>query len=141
MLQFVRCIQKFKMYVHSQLQIALWLFVLDHINYRRWLTAHISDMINLSTTHPELYRHFLNGNFVVQKNHKVLSEIALDQCNKQVNKHINMIKGDGGAIGLTGKPQALERWMVAGPEISRMVHEFQNSHQTPNKHHKQNPRI
>ena len=31
--------------------------------------------------------------------------------------------------------------MVAGPEISRMVHEFQNSHQTPNKHHKQNPRI
>ena len=89
MLQFVRTIleKKIKMYVHSQLQIALWLFVLDHINYSRWLTAHISDMINLSTTHPELYRQFLNGNFVVQKNHKVLSEIALDKQVKLQQAH------------------------------------------------------
>ena len=32
-----------------------------------------------------------------------------------------MIKGDGGVIGLTEDPSALRRWMVAGPEVSRLV--------------------
>ena len=45
-----------KMYVQSLLQIAPWLFALDHTNYCRWLSVHISDIIKLSTTHPELYR-------------------------------------------------------------------------------------
>ena len=31
-----------------------------------------------------------------------------------------MIKGDGGAIGLTEDPSALRRWMVAGPKVSRL---------------------
>ena len=55
-----------------------------------------------------------------------------------------LIKGEGGAVGLTEDPQALERWMVAGPEISRLIHEFENNFhslesQTSNKHHEQNP--
>ena len=37
-----------------------------------------------------------------------------------------MIKGDGGAIGLTENPTALKRWMVAGPEVSRMVAQYEN---------------
>jgi len=35
-----------------------------------------------------------------------------------------MIKGDGGAVGILGNETALLKWMVAGPEISRMVREF-----------------
>uniref|UniRef100_UPI00358DF98B uncharacterized protein isoform X2 n=1 Tax=Myxine glutinosa TaxID=7769 RepID=UPI00358DF98B len=34
--------------------------------------------------------------------------------------------GDGGAVGLTENPAALLRWMAAGPEISRVVGEFQS---------------
>ena len=60
-----------------------------------------------------------------------------------MNKLVKL-KGDGGAVGLTEDPQALERWMVAGPEISRLTHEFENSFHSPksqksNKHHDQNP--
>ena len=34
-------------------------------------------------------------------------------------------KESGGAIGLTENPQMLERWMVAGPELGRVVEEFE----------------
>jgi hypothetical protein len=35
------------------------------------------------------------------------------------------IKGVGGAVGLTENAQALNRQMVAGPEIARAVEEFE----------------
>ena len=83
----------------------------------------------------------MNGNFFVQKTNNVFSAISIDQCHEQMNK---LIKGEGGAVGLTEDPHALERWMVAGPEISRLIHEFENNFhslesQTSNKHHEQNP--
>ena len=31
----------------------------------------------------------------------------------------------GGAIGLTENPQMIERWMVTGPELSRVAKEFE----------------
>ena len=36
-----------------------------------------------------------------------------------------LIKGDGGAIGVTEDPSALRRWMVAGPEVSHLVAEYE----------------
>ena len=52
-----------------------------------------------------------------------------------------VVKGDGGAIGLTEDPSALKRWMVTGPELRRLLNEFEIasslSQITPadNKHH------
>ena len=37
------------------------------------------------------------------------------------------MKGDGGAIGLTESPTQLMRWMVSGPEMSRIINEFEVS--------------
>ena len=37
------------------------------------------------------------------------------------------MKGDGGAVGLIDDPGALRRWMVAGPEIARLIEEFENT--------------
>ena len=129
------------MYVQSLLQIVSWLFALDHINYARWLPVHISDMFNLKKTHPGVYHQFMNGHFSVQKTNNVFSAISIDQCHEQMNK---LVKGEGGAVGLTEDPQALERWLVAGPEISRLILEFENSFQsiesqTSKRHHEQNP--
>ena len=41
-----------------------------------------------------------------------------------------LVKGEGGAVGLTEDPQALERWLVAGPEISQLILEFEYSFQS-----------
>lgn len=51
------------------------------------------------------------------------SAISMDQAHEQLNA---MVKGDGGAVGLTEHPGALRRWMVSGPEIARMVSEFES---------------
>lgn len=41
---------------------------------------------------------------------------SIDQANEQNNA---CVKGDGGAVGLTQNPAALQQWMVSGPEIAR----------------------
>ena len=49
------------------------------------------------------------------------------------------MKGDGGAVGLTEDPAALRRWMVSGPEISRLVSQFEDGscrrRNADDKHH------
>ena len=47
----------------------------------------------------------------------------------------DLIKGDGGVIGITDNPSALIKWITAGPERSRIVDEFENSPQTKGTHH------
>ena len=36
------------------------------------------------------------------------------------------VKGDGGAVGLTEKPAALRRSMVCGPQMARLIGEFES---------------
>ena len=48
------------------------------------------------------------------------------------------IKGEGGAVGLTEDPAALRCWLIAGPEIARVVNEFKTtflSHKAYDVHH------
>ena len=49
--------------------------------------------------------------------------MAIDKCHEQYNAKTNQGKGSGGAVGLIGNPGALRRWMVAGPEIARIITE------------------
>ena len=70
--------------------------------------------------------------------------MAIDQCHEEVNE---LIKGHGGEVGMTEIPQALERWMDAGPEISLVVPEFEKGFQAANdrekihKQHEQYPGV
>ena len=47
--------------------------------------------------------------------------MPLDESHEQNNA---CVKEDGGAVSLTEKPAALLRWMVAGPEMARVINEF-----------------
>ena len=108
------------------------------MHYAGWLSVHIRDMSELPNKHPDVFHQFSNGSFVVHKT-KVFSSIALDQAHEQVNA---IVKGDGGAVGLTENPSALRRWMIAGPEVARMVQEFENSASVDNcNYHEQTPAI
>ncbi|VDI62591.1 Hypothetical predicted protein [Mytilus galloprovincialis] len=49
--------------------------------------------------------------------------MAIDQGHEQNNA---CVKADDGAVGLTENPGALRRWMVAEPEMARLVNEFEN---------------
>ena len=66
--------------------------------------------------------------------------MAMDQSHEQLNESI---KGEGGAVGLTEDPVALRRWMIAGPELSRVVTEFEDvlctKSASSSRHHEQVP--
>ena len=56
------------------------------------------------------------------------------------------VKGDGGAIGLTDNATALRRWMVAGPEVARVIVEFEDFNMHPRnqeetRHHEETPSV
>ena len=124
MLLYVRSLREgnFQLYLESLTNIVPWMFALDHTHYSKWLPVHIRDMTLLSEDHPKFYDEFCVGKFVVHKSSNKFSAMAINQCHEQNNA---LIKESGGAVGLVTNPGALRRWMVAGPEVVRMVNEFE----------------
>ena len=62
------------------------------------------------------------GRFVITRSCHRSFSLPIDHAHKQKNKKS---KESGGAIGLTENPQMLGRWMVTGPELCRVVDEFE----------------
>lgn len=64
------------------------------------------------------------------------SALGIDQAHEQNNAQV---KGKGGAIGLTQDPSALRRWTVGGPEVLRLLTEFegQTDKSYADAHHEQ----
>lgn len=125
----------FKLYCEVLLQLMPWVFALDHIHYARNLPVHLRDMLALEELHPAIHKEFIAGRFVGQKTNNAFSSIALDQMHEQL---ICTVKGDGGAIGLTEDPALLHKHMVVGPELSRIIQEFECKASVCNgKHHEQ----
>lgn len=123
-LAFIRSLRlgDFSLYVECLQKLSPWFFVCDQTNYARWIPVHIRDMLLLKDLHPQIHQEFLAGNFTISKSGKKFSAMSIDQAHEQLNA---LIKGDGGAIGLTENEGALCRWTVAGPEIVRMLSEFE----------------
>ena len=84
-------------------------------------------MRNLKDVHPDIATEFESRKFVVQKTHHSFSSMAIDQAHEQNNAYV---KGDGGTVGLTASMSQLTRWMVAGPEVARVISEFEISVET-----------
>ena len=112
----------FESYKEALAQLVPWFFALDHVHYSRWLSIHVRDMTTLSQRCPDVYDHFMLCAFTSNVTGNRFSSIELDQAHKHLNAQV---KGDGGAIGLTEKPGALRRWMVAGPQLSTIIAEFE----------------
>ncbi|KAG7162365.1 Ionotropic receptor 93a-like 15 [Homarus americanus] len=90
----------------------------------------------LPELHEDVYSEFLlNSIFVVSKTSNIFSNICIDQTHEQNNA---VVKGDGGAVGLTDDPAALQ----LGPEMARLIGQFETSSQPANvdesrRHHEQ----
>ena len=130
MCRFIRSLREgdFPLYVQVCDELCAWFRVMDHTNYARWLSVHVRDMFQLSETHPDIHAKFLKGNFVVQKSPHKFSLIGKDQSHEQSNKSL---QSHGGAVGLYENPETLTLFMLAGPDCSRCVEEFEVVLDTP----------
>ena len=65
------------------------------------------------------------GNWVVQKTMNGFSAIVFDHVHEQNN---GVVRGSGGAVGLTENPSAFRKWMIAGPEQACLIKEFEQEY-------------
>ena len=112
----------FALYCEALSEFIHYFFANNNVKYARWLPVHLRDMLSVEQHHPQLAKEFQMGNFAVHKSGQEYSAMSIDQAHEQANA---VVKGDGGAIGLTEDPSALRRWMVAGPEVSHLVSQYE----------------
>ena len=63
--------------------------------------------------------------WVLSKTSNKYSAIPVDQAHEQENRYV---KSSGGCIGLTENPIAFRRWMLSGPELSRLQKQFEEEY-------------
>ena len=120
----------FYLFVESLETLVPWFFALDHVNYARWIPIHLRDMKAL----PVHVKDQLRSCWVISKSQKKYSCMPIDQAHEQNNE---LVKGSGGAVGLTENPSAFRRWMVAGPEQARILTEFESLFLESEEHNSQ----
>ncbi|KAK3917822.1 Chromosome-associated kinesin KIF4 [Frankliniella fusca] len=145
LLKFVRSVREaqFQDFKESIIMMLPWFFSLGHFLYARWLTVHACDLVALERNAPETYRRFSLGTymcaFVVRKTLNAFSCLGIDHAHEQNNAEV---KSRGGAVGLTQDPSALRRWTIAGPEVARLLNEFEGEKEMkPGVHHEQYPKF
>jgi hypothetical protein len=85
----------------------------------------------LETKHQDIYGEFMKGHFTYKKTDKPFSCMAEDQAHEQNNKDV---KTDGGAVGILDNESALMKWMIGGPEIARLVKDFNMGEENTEAH-------
>ena len=102
--------KNFPLYVEVLEELTPLFFALDHVNYSRWMPVHIRDMKSLPDPIKDEFEN--HSHWVLSKTMNTFSAIPFDQAHEQENK---IVKGSGGAVGLTENPVAFRRWMLSGP--------------------------
>ena len=110
----------FSQYFESLKAMVPWFFSLDHHNYACWISIHIRDMESLPASILKEFEE--NGHWVIQKITNRFSSISIDQAHEQNNA---IVKGSGGAVGLTENHSAFRKWTISGPEQARLLKEFE----------------
>lgn len=111
--------RNFSLYCSTLELILPYSFILDRMNYQRWLAVHVDDLQQLKASNPSLYSEFERGHFAVSVKGRPFSSIAADQGHEQTNK---IIKGYQAALG----SDIGSVWNLACPELIRVIKEFED---------------
>ena len=99
------------------------------------IALHVRDTVNVRVKHPALYGQFSDGFFTIAKTQNPFSMIGFDQNHEQQNKELKM----------HGDECVFTEWAVVGPEIARVITEFEAGMLTRKnavlKHHDQSPSV
>ena len=77
----------FQLYKYNCINALLpWFFAMDHVNYARWLSVHLCDMLQLEDTNPGIFSRFNDEEFAISKTKRAFSSIGIDHAHEQNNK-------------------------------------------------------
>ena len=97
-----------------------YFFAHDKLNYARLIPMYLGDMKSLAESDPEIWRKFVDGNGVVNKNEIPFCAIRADHGLEQVNK---MMKSAEDFICITQNHNALTKFFHVAPDLSIIANE------------------
>ena len=123
-LRFVRSARTgdFELFVQCLDEIADWCHALDQTHYSRWLPIHVKDLVELPKKHPEIFREFMRGKFVVQRDTKRYSQMAKDQSHEQT---VKLVKSDTGIGNIFDRKDTMDTHIMALPEKLKAITQFE----------------
>ena len=104
--------------------VIIWLFLLDHTHYARWMSVFIKDLLNLPSMYENIYQCFAKGYFTVKKSKRKLCSIGIDQAHEH---NMELIKIDCGHTGVFHNEHALLKWAVSGPIIGVILRDINSN--------------
>ena len=88
-------------HLHSVQYILPFFALFGCVNYLRWCSLYLVDMLHLPETAPRIYQAFLQGQFVVKRTPGKFKAVAADQSLEQTINRSQ--KSSGGIIGCARK--------------------------------------
>ena len=86
-------------------------FAYDNINYARYLTAFLGDMLQLPSEFPGVYKELMNGNFAAQLTDG--NKFSRVETDKVIEMTLNKVtKTPGGCTGFSTNINAVKRWEI-----------------------------
>jgi hypothetical protein len=105
----VRC-GNWDLLLESIREIIPFFFAYDHVNYARYMTVMLSDMLSLPEKFPKIYSEFIKGNFAAQISDGAFSRSETD---KVIEMTLNKdTKTPGGTTGFSTNSGAVKRWEI-----------------------------
>ena len=121
MLLFVRSVRSGDWQLHlTAIELfTKYFFLLDKINYARMMPLYLAEMKSIEKSDPDLYKEFMDGNWVVNKNGKVpFCAIGADTGLEHINCYM---KVNGGLVGITLNEAARTKFFLIAPELARLA--------------------
>ena len=116
---------EFQFYLGALEEQVKYYFAHDLYKYARLIPVHLAQTCELKTTDPETWDALKKGDLVVSKSGVPFTDLFVDQTLEQ---KIRDLKVAGGITGITQHEEALKRYLLIVPELTRCVKEFQEIH-------------
>lgn len=139
LLQFIRATRdgNWLMYLAALEEMCTYFFAYNRHDYAQHIPEYIAQMYSLKTSHPQIWNEFERGEFVVKRNPVPFTSVGHDQAQEHMNR---VHKGDGALPGIMTSPDAILKYCLSAPELSRMVGEINEMHHVDHsateKHHR-----
>lgn len=101
----VECIKKMQPLFH----------IMDRINYTRWCSVYLNDLLGLQENYPAIYEEFVKGNSVVKATDIPFSSVGPDQRLEQTANRSK--KSVGEIIGQTNIKEYVNKWNLIHHEM------------------------